>query len=47
LGIRDGVRNGYESIRTSYRIKADASDEQMQELCRLGPIVSPVFDSVT
>jgi uncharacterized OsmC-like protein len=47
LGLRDDVRNGYESIRMNYRIKADVSDEELQELCQLGPTYSPVFDSVT
>lgn len=47
LGLRDDVRRGYESIRMNYRIKADITDEQMQELCQLGPTFSPVFDSVS
>jgi uncharacterized OsmC-like protein len=47
LGMRDDVRNGYESIRMNYRIKADVSDEKLQELCQLGPTYSPVFDSIT
>ncbi len=47
LGIRDDVRNGYESIKMNYRIKADVDDDQLQELCQLGPMYSPVFNSVT
>jgi uncharacterized OsmC-like protein len=47
LGLDDSVRKGYESIRMSYRIKADVTDEQLQDLVRLGPTFSPVFDSVT
>lgn len=47
LGIRDDVRNGYQGIKMSYRIKADVSDEQLEELYKLGPSFSPVFDSVT
>jgi uncharacterized OsmC-like protein len=31
----------------SYRIKADVPDAQLEELVRLGPTYSPVFDSVT
>ena len=47
LGIDRSVRNGYEQIRMSYRIKADVPDAQLEELVRLGPTYSPVFDSVT
>jgi uncharacterized OsmC-like protein len=47
LGIDPSVRNGYEQIRMRYRIKTDATDEQLEELVRLGPTYSPVFDSVT
>lgn len=47
LGLRDDVRNGYEKIRMNYRIKADVSDQELEELCQLGPTYSPVFDSLT
>jgi uncharacterized OsmC-like protein len=47
LGIDKTVRNGYERIRMSYRIKADVPDAALDELVRLGPTYSPVFDSVT
>lgn len=47
LGLDPTVRNGYEGIRMHFKIKADASDEQLQELVRMGPTYSPVFDSVT
>ncbi len=47
LGLDKNVRNGYENIRMNFKIKADVDDEQLQELCRLGPTFSPVFDSVT
>jgi uncharacterized OsmC-like protein len=47
LGIDRSVRNGYQQIRMSYRIKADVPDAQLEELVRLGPTYSPVFDSVT
>jgi hypothetical protein len=43
----DGVRRGYKNIRIKFRIKADVPDEQLEELCRLGPTYSPVFDSIT
>ncbi len=38
---------GYKNIRIKFRIKADVPDEQLEELCRLGPKYSPVFDSIT
>jgi len=47
LGLDDNVRRGYQSIRIKFRIKADVPDEQLEELCQLGPTYSPVFDSLT
>jgi uncharacterized OsmC-like protein len=47
LGLDDNVPRGYKNIRIKFRIKADVPDEQLEELCRLGPTYSPVFDSIT
>jgi uncharacterized OsmC-like protein len=47
LGISDQVRNGYENIRVTFRVKADASDEQIEELIQLAQKRSPVFDIVS
>jgi uncharacterized OsmC-like protein len=47
LGLDKKVRNGYQQIRMKFKLKADVSDDQLQELCRLGPQFSPVFDSIT
>ncbi len=47
LNIDKNVRNGYEQIKMKFRIKADITDEELQELYQLGPTFSPVFDSVT
>jgi uncharacterized OsmC-like protein len=47
LELDNNVRNGYQGIRVSFKIKADVSDEQLQELVQLGPKHSPVFDSLT
>jgi uncharacterized OsmC-like protein len=47
LGLDKSVRSGYQGIRMNFRIKADVSDEQLQELCQLGPRFSPVFNSIT
>lgn len=46
LGLDDNVRNGYERIRVKFRVKADASPEQVEELVRLAQQRSPVFDIV-
>jgi uncharacterized OsmC-like protein len=47
LGIDDSVPRGFQNIRMKFKIKADVPDEQLEELCRLGPTFSPVFDTVT
>lgn len=47
LGLDENVRRGYKNIKMKFRIKADVPDEQLEEICRLGPTFSPVFDSVT
>ena len=41
------VWRGYKNIRMKFKIKADVPDEQLKEICRLGPTFSPVYDSVT
>ena len=47
LGVTDKVRNGFDTIRLTFRITADTTVEMMQELCRLGQQYSPVYDMVT
>jgi len=47
LELDKDVRNGFQGIRVNFKIKADVPDEQLQELCQLGPGHSPVFDSLT
>jgi uncharacterized OsmC-like protein len=47
LGIDPTVRNGYERIRMTMRIRTSASDQQWANLIQLGPHFSPVFDTVT
>jgi uncharacterized OsmC-like protein len=47
LGLDKAVRNGFQQIRVGFRIKADVSDEQLQELCALGQQYSPILDSIT
>lgn len=46
LGLDESVPRGYRNIRMAFRIKADAPEEQLEEIVRLGPTFSPVFDTV-
>ncbi len=46
LGLDNTVRNGFQNIRMTLAIRADVSDEQLEELAGLGSGFSPVFDSV-
>lgn len=41
------MRNGYENVRVTFKIKGDASEETLQELCELAQQRSPVFDIVS
>jgi len=47
LGLSADVRNGYEGVRVTFRIKSDASPQQLAELCKVAQERSPVFDIVT
>ena len=47
LGLDNNIRPGLEKIRIKFKIKADVPDEQLDELCQLGPKYSPVFDTIT
>jgi uncharacterized OsmC-like protein len=47
LGVSEDVRNGYQAVRVTFRVKADATDEQIAELGRLAQARSPVFDIVS
>ncbi len=46
LALDPNIRNGYQGIRVTLRIKANVSDEQFRELSSFGPKFSPVFDSL-
>ena len=43
LRIDDTVRNGYENVRVKFKVKSDASPEQLEDLAK----ISPVFDIVS
>jgi uncharacterized OsmC-like protein len=47
LGIRDDVPRGYREIRMYVKIHADAPPEKLEEIVRLGPTYSPVYDTIT
>ena len=47
LGMDETVRNGYENIRVTFKIKARAPEEKLQELVELAQKRSPVFDIIT
>jgi len=47
LGLDDSVRNGYEAIRMIFDIDADVPREELEEVVKLGPIYSPVYDVIS
>lgn len=47
LGMDESVRNGYENIRVTFKVKGDAPQEKLEELVHLAQRRSPVFDIVT
>jgi len=47
LGLDDSVRNGFEQIRATFKVKANASDEKIREVVERARARSVVFDSIT
>lgn len=47
LGMSEKVRNGYEKIKVTFKVKADASEEKIKELVDLAQKRSPVFDIIS
>lgn len=47
LGISDDVPVGYKNIRIHFKIDADISDEEKEELVRMGQKYSPVFNTIS
>src|SRR6476659_3837595 len=43
LDLDPKIRKGYQGIRVNFKIKADATDEQLQQIAKLGSGYSPVF----
>jgi uncharacterized OsmC-like protein len=47
LGLSDEVRNGFEKISISFRVKGDAPPEKLEEVVERAQARSAVFDMVT
>jgi len=46
LGLSEDVKVGYKNIRVYFKIDADASEEQKEELIQMAQKYSPVFNTV-
>jgi len=46
LELDKSVRQGYQGIRVTFKIKADVPEDRLSEILRLGSAHSPVFDSL-
>lgn len=38
LGLREDVHKGYEGIRVGFRVKADATEEELTQLAEMSPV---------
>ena len=47
LGLSDKVRNGFDRIRVSFRVRGDAPDEKLREVVERAKARSVVFDMIT
>ncbi len=47
LGMDESVRNGYEKIDVTFKIKSDAPEEKLVELVKFAQKRSPVFDIIS
>ena len=47
LGIDESVRNGFEQIRATFDVKANAPEEKIREVIKRAKARSVVFDSIT
>jgi uncharacterized OsmC-like protein len=46
LGLSDEVRNGFERIRVTFRVRGDAPAEKLREIVERAKARSAVFDMV-
>ena len=47
LGLSDEVPVGYQEIRVYFKIDADVSDQQKEEMIQMAQKYSPVFNTIT
>ena len=47
LGMSEKVRNGYEKIKVTFKVKSNAPKEKIRELVELAQKRSPVFDIIS
>jgi uncharacterized OsmC-like protein len=47
LGLSEDVPVGYQEIRVFFKIDADVSDKQKEELVRMGQKYSPVYNTIS
>lgn len=47
LGLSDEVRNGFQDIRVTFRIRGDAPDEKLRQIVEQSRARSAVFDVLT
>jgi uncharacterized OsmC-like protein len=47
LGLSDDVRNGYQNIRVSFKVKGDAPPEKLRQLVEQARARSAVYDVLT
>ena len=47
LGLSDEVRNGYEQIRVSFKIRGEASEEELRQVVEQSRRRSAVYDVIT
>jgi len=47
LGLANDVRNGFQSIKLTFKISGDAPEAELLRICEIAQERSPVFDMVT
>jgi len=47
LGLSEDVPVGYQEIRVYFKVDADVSDEEKEEMVRMAQKYSPVFNTIT
>jgi uncharacterized OsmC-like protein len=47
LGMSENVRNGYEKIKVTFKVKSNAPREKVRELVELAQKRSPMFDMIS